>query len=339
MILDQVHDVGSGQVFLRLPGYLEHADTVLKLEGLNPAGSIKLKTAREMVSTALAAGELRSGGHLIESTSGNLGVALATICAAEGIRLTVVTDPNANSRSVQCIRALGADVVIVTERDANGGFLQTRIDDIKRRLLADPELVWLNQYSNAANAQAHRRTTAREITDEFGAPDWLFVGVGSSGTLMGCLDHFRTIGAATRIVAVDAAGSVTFGGPAGPRTIPGLGASRRPEIFRDAGDFEKCVVAEADTVRVCREVARRYGLLLGGSTGTALAALTAMRHRIAPRSRVVVVSPDLGERYLDTIYDDDWVALHFGPELLRAAGIAAAEFGGSAPEQLFTTGS
>jgi cysteine synthase A len=328
VLFEHAHDTGFGQAFLRLPGFQEGIETVLKLEGLNPAGSIKIKTAREMLSTALADGTLREGGRLIESSSGNLGVALATICAAEGIRLTVVTDPNANARSVRTIRALGAEIVTVTERDLNGGFLQTRIDYIRSRLATDPGLVWLNQYASTANARAHQETTAREILAEFEAPDAVFVGVGSSGTLMGCLAHFRAVRAPTRVVAVDSAGSVTFGGAPGPRWIPGLGASRRPEIFRDGDDFEKCVVPEAETIRVCRRIARRYGLLVGGSTGTALAAVEAARGRLARFSRVVVVSPDLGERYLDTIYDDDWVRGRFGPDLLGAVRAEAAAEGG-----------
>lgn len=334
MIVDRAYDSGDRRAFLRLPGYQQHGEVLLKLEGLNPTGSIKVKTAREMVLSALVDGTLRAGMHLIESTSGNLGVALASICAAENLRLTVVTDPNANAQSVRHIEALGAEVVTVTRHDRNGGYLQTRIDCIAARLAADPELVWLNQYGNPANPRAHRTTTAREIEAELGAPDWIFVGVGSAGTLMGCLSHFRAVHAPTRVVAVDAAGSVTFGGAPGTRRIPGLGASRRPELFRDGPDFDKCVVAEADTILVCRRVARRYGLLVGGSTGTALAAVSAMGESILPGSRVVVISPDLGERYLDTIYNDGWVLDHYGPELARTIARDAARVTDRAPARV-----
>ncbi|BCY14203.1 2,3-diaminopropionate biosynthesis protein SbnA [Actinoplanes sp. L3-i22] len=318
MIADHAYQLGDSRAFLRLPGFQERFDTILKVEGLNTAGSVKIKTAREMVLSALARGELRAGMHLIESTSGNLGVALASICAAEHIRLTIVTDPNVNAASARCIEALGAEVVTVTERDRNGGFLQTRIDYITGRLADDSRMVWLNQYVNPANPRAHQSTTAREIESEFGAPDWVFVGVGSTGTLMGCLAHFRAIEAPTRMVGVDTVGSVTFGGLPGPRWIPGLGSSRRPEIFSDDGDFAKCTVPEADTVRICRRIAREHGLLIGGSTGTVLAAVAAMQDRIMTGSQVVVISPDLGERYLDTIYNDRWVIDRYGPDLMHA---------------------
>jgi N-(2-amino-2-carboxyethyl)-L-glutamate synthase len=269
-----------------------------------------------MVESAERSGVLRPGVELIESTSGNLGVALAALCAGRGVPVTLVTDPNTNARSVRHMEALGARIVTVTERDRNGGFLETRINYIRWRLTEQPNLVWLNQYASPANSRAHRDGTAAQIVAEFGLPDWLFVGVGSSGTLMGCVERFRRIGAPTRIVGVDVDGSVTFGRPPGPRWIPGLGTSRRPEIFVDEG-FEKCVVQEADTIRLCRWVARRYGLLLGGSTGSALAAVESLAREIPDGSRVLVISPDLGDRYLDTVYDDDWVLARFGPTVLE----------------------
>jgi cysteine synthase A len=166
---------------------------------------------------------------------------------------------------------------------------------------------------------AHRDGTAVEITDGFGVPDWLFVGVGTSGTLMGCVEHFRGIGAPTVIVGVDAVGSITFGGPPARRLIPGLGSSRVPEIFRHGshGGYRRMLVPEPDTILACRQVAAGHGLLVGGSTGTVLAAIHASRHRIAPGSRVLAVSPDHGHAYLDTIYDDGWVAAHFGQDVLE----------------------
>lgn len=316
MIDDHPFALGGRPAFLRLGDFQPGFETVVKIEGLNPAGSVKNVPARAMVEAAEAAGLLREGATLIESTSGNLGIALAAVCAAKGIRLVLVTDPNANSRSVRHMRALGAEVVVVTERDRSGGFLQTRIDYIARRTAADPHLLWLNQYANPANPGAHRSVTAAQITEHFGAPDWLFVAAGSTGTLMGCVEHFGSIAAPTRIVGVDTAGSVTFGGPPRRRWIPGVGASRRPELFVDDHRFEKCVVAEAESIRQCRRAARRYGLLVGGSTGAVLAAVEAMRDRVAAGSRVVAISPDLGDRYLDTVYDDDWVRSRFGSDVL-----------------------
>lgn len=312
MRAQDAHELGAPHAFLELRDFAGEFSTHLKLEGLNPVGSIKLKAARAMVENAEADGVLKPGSRLIESTSGNLGMALASVCAAKGFHLMVITDPNANELSIRFMRAMGAEVRVVTEQDAGGGYLQTRIGLLNRRLAEDPSLVWLNQYTNPANPGAHRDGTAVEIFQGFGEPDWLFIGTGTSGTLMGCVEYVRSAGASTRVVAVDTLGSVTFGGLPGRRRIPGIGASQRPEIFHDDGSFDKVLVEEQDTIKVCHHVARTYGLLLGGSTGTVLAAVRTMRDVIPPGSTVLAISPDLGDRYLNTVYDDDWVRDRFG---------------------------
>jgi 2,3-diaminopropionate biosynthesis protein SbnA len=316
VIADRMDQMINGFAFVELPAFAPGFDTFVKLEGLNPAGSIKLKTARSIVRSLERRGLLRPGSRIVESTSGNLGVALAAIGAACGYCVTLVVDPNANKRSIAAMAAFGAEIVVVTERDANGGYLGSRIRRILAMVADDPDLVWPNQYANENNVNAHRDSTAEEILAGFGAPDWLFVGAGTTGTLMGCVKRFGPYRDRTRIVGVDAVGSVTFGGPAATRNIPGLGTSRVPEIFDASADFEPVMVAEADTIRMCRRIARTYGLLLGGSSGTVLAAVHQLRNRISPGQRVMVVSPDLGDRYLDTVYNDAWVIEHIGAEAL-----------------------
>ncbi|HEY6798076.1 MAG TPA: 2,3-diaminopropionate biosynthesis protein SbnA [Kineosporiaceae bacterium] len=316
MIAEEVWDLAGASTFTSVRNLVAGVDVVLKLEGLNPAGSVKLKTARELVLDAELSGRLGPGRELIESTSGSLGIALAMISAARGYPITLVTDPNANDRAVRYMRALGARIVVVHERDANGGYLQRRIDYIHEQLARDDKLVWLNQYANEANVAAHRKHTITEILTMWGTPDWLFVGAGTAGTLMGCLEGLRRVEAHTRVVAVDSVGSVTFGTPPGRRYIPGLGTSRRPEIFADSNDLTKVLIPEDDAVRMCRRIARDHGLLLGGSSGTVLAAVAGMAHRIDAGSSVLAISPDLGERYLDTIYDDAWVVTRLGEAAL-----------------------
>ncbi|MBB5935019.1 2,3-diaminopropionate biosynthesis protein SbnA [Streptomyces zagrosensis] len=324
MIFERASDVVMDDVFLRLPGFLATSEVFLKLEGLNPAGSVKLKTAVALIESLERAGSLHPGSRIIESSSGNLGVALSVACTAKGYALTVVTDPNAARHSIRVMESLGTDVVVVTTRDAQGGFLHTRINYIHQRLAQDPDLVWLNQYANPAGVRAHRDRTAAAIHEGLGTVDALFVGVGTTGTLMGCVEYFAEHSPTTRVVAVDSVGSVTFGMPAAPRFIPGLGASRRPELFADTGRFEKTLIAEADTVAMCRRVAERYGLLVGGSTGTVLAAVQQFAPTLPEGSRVAVISPDLGDKYVDTVYSDTWVAERYTdvPELAGLGPIA-----------------
>ncbi|UQW99375.1 2,3-diaminopropionate biosynthesis protein SbnA [Streptomyces sp. RerS4] len=307
MIYERAADIVLDDVFLHLPGFVDDARVFLKLEGLNPAGSVKLKTALALVEDAEKSGALRPGSRVIESSSGNLGVALAVVCAAKGYPLTVVSDPHATRQSIRMMESLGAEVVEVTQRDANGGYLQTRIEHIRRRLTEQADLVWLNQYANPANASAHRDWTARALHEGLGHIDALFIGAGTTGTLMGCVEYFARHSPHTRIIAVDSVGSVTFG-RAAPRFIPGLGSSRRPEIYRDTGAFDKVLIEEADAITMCRLVAARYGLLPGGSTGTVLAAVRQLGPALPSGARIAAISPDMGDKYLDTVYSDPWVA-------------------------------
>ncbi|MET9295267.1 2,3-diaminopropionate biosynthesis protein SbnA [Streptomyces sp. NPDC003077] len=323
MIYRKVQDIVLEDVFLELPGFVPGIQLLLKIEGVNPAGSIKMKTASGLVESLESDGLLWDGARLIESSSGNLGIALGMVCAQKGHPLTIVTDPNVSPQAEKMMRALGTDVVKVTRRDSNGGYLKTRIDYIRRRIACDPRLIWLNQYANRANVTAHRDGTAEHLYKEVGSPDALVVGVGTAGTLMGCVEYFAAHSPATRIIAADAEGSVLFGGPPAPRYIPGIGASRTPEILDSSWTFEKVVVGEAETVRMCRRVARRYGVLVGGSTGTVLVAAERAGASLSEGSRMVAISPDLGDRYTDTVYSDSWVAEHF-PQAVDGAGEDAA---------------
>ncbi len=298
-------------IFLALPDLAPGREVFLKLESMNPAGSIKMKTALALIDDLEASGALRPGIRVIESSSGNLGVALAVVCAARGYDLTIVADPNATPEAVALMRAFGATVEIVTTTDDSGGYLGSRIDHIKRALAATPHLVWPNQYGNPANPLGHQRTTAPAIFKELGHVDALFVGVGTSGTLRGCLDHIRSINAPTEVFAVDTVGSVTFGESPRPRYIPGIGTSRRPELFQeiqDSDDFHRLLVDERDAVRECRYMARRHGLLIGGSTGSVLAAARRVCGSLDEGARIAAISPDSGEKYLGSIFRDTWVA-------------------------------
>ncbi|WP_099271290.1 2,3-diaminopropionate biosynthesis protein SbnB [Pseudomonas sp. ICMP 561] len=310
-ISEIVHD----QTFLKVAGI--GPEFFLKMESLNPAGSIKLKTAVGLVDDLQSRGQINADTVLIESSSGNLGVALAMICAERGIRFTCVVDPNSSNHNIRLMQTYGAEVIQVDALDANGGYLGTRIALIRQKVAADPRYVWLNQYENAANPRAHARTTAQSIGRHFGHVDYLFVGAGTTGTLMGCVQYFRRHHPATTIVAVDSVGSVTFDTPPGKRFIPGLGTSQRPPIFNAEGIHYLEMVPEERTIAMCRLLARSKGLLVGGSTATVIAAVHAWRERIEPGSVVVALSPDWGERYLDTLYDDHWVEQRFGRQVLQ----------------------
>jgi cysteine synthase A len=311
MIYKHASEVVLDNIFIDLGGFIANVDLLLKLEGLNPAGSIKIKTAIGLLDDVRDL--LRPGGHVIESSSGNLGIALSSVCAARGYHFTCVVDPNTSETSIAIMRAFGAEVVLVSKEDCNGGFLQTRIDYIQGRLALEPGLVWPNQYANPANLLVHASRTAPAIDKEVPDLNYLFVGTGTTGTLMGLSRYFRRHCPDVRIVAVDSVGSVTFGFPSARRHLPGLGTSRRPEIF-EAGSFDDVLlIEEADAVKICRRLAAERGLLCGASTGAVLSAVAQYSGRFPRGAKVVAIAPDSGERYLDTVFDDAWIARSLRP--------------------------
>ena len=316
-------DFNEEELYIDLRSMLGHS-LYLKCEGFNFAGSIKLKAAKEMVEAAERGGVLSPGSILVESSSGNLGVALATIAASKGYTFVCVTDARCNLSTRRMMEALGSQVHIIAEADVSGGFLGARIEYVRALCASDDRYVWLNQYTNANNWKAHYRTTAPAIARQFPHLDVLFVGAGTTGTLMGCARFFRKWRRPVRIVAVDSVGSVTFGGPSGRRMIPGLGTSVRPQLLDESYVDEVIQVEEADTIRACHRLAGR-GFLFGGSTGTVVsgAARWLDHHDVQGRLTAAAIAPDLGERYLDTVYQTNWLQDLYGEALLTTDQLTA----------------
>jgi N-(2-amino-2-carboxyethyl)-L-glutamate synthase len=287
----------------------------LKCEGFNFAGSIKLKVAKEMVDAATRDGILTPKSILIESSSGNLGVALSMIATNRGYRFVCVTDSRCNLTTRLLMEALGSQVHVITEPDPVGGLLGARIGYVRALCASDERYVWLNQYINPGNWQAHYRTTAPAIAREFPQLDVLFVGVGTSGTLMGCARYFRERDPHVRLIAVDSVGSVAFGGPPGRRLIPGIGTGERPPLLDETYVDDVVHVEEAETIRVCHRLARR-GFIFGGSTGTVVSGATRwLAEHGATDLTAVAIAADLGERYIDTLYQRKWIEYRYGDVL------------------------
>jgi cysteine synthase A len=298
-------------VFVELPGLLPGRTTHMKVEGFNFSGSIKIKTALSLVKSLEQSCQLYPGKKVIESSSGNLGVALAIVCVMRGYPFYCVVDPNAAQANLNLIRAYGGKILLCDDPDANGGYLQSRINLIQRKLKEDPTYVWPNQYANPANSEAHRLWTGPAILRNHPEVDFVFIGAGTTGTLMGCAQFFREHAPQVRIIAVEPEGSVTFGYPAAKRYIPGIGTSRKPELCDPTMIDGLCRVEERDAVAMCRSVTHRYGILIGGSTGSVLAAIIQQQESIPGDSVIVAIAADLGDRYLESIYNDEWVRSHF----------------------------
>ena len=285
-----------------------------KLEGLNPGGSAKDRSALNLLKAAMKEGKVRPNTVIIESSSGNLGIGLAQVCCYYGLRFICIVDPKTTQQNIQIIKAYGAEIDLVSEPDPiTGEFLQARIDRAKALLRSIKDSFWPNQYANPANVEAHYHTTMPEIVTALnGKLDYLFCATSSCGTVRGCSEYARDHKIKTKIVAVDAVGSVIFGGKPGKRLIPGHGASRRPELFTTAMADEYIRVTDLDCVVGCRRLLRKEAILVGGSSGGVLTAIGKFKRRIRPGTVCVAILHDRGERYLDTVYSDDWVTEHFG---------------------------
>ena len=310
MIIESPLDLIFRNLFYRLPSFAGSNDVFLKLEGFNVTGSIKIKTGIALVEDLEQRGVARAGETVIvESSSGNLGLALSLVCAVKHYKFVCVTDPNANRATIRGMELYGAKVVVVEERDAAGGYLGSRLKKINQILRSNPNAVWLNQYANVANKNVHAEQTANEIAREFDRVDWVFVGTGTTGTLGGISERLRQKYSNITVVAVEPVGSVTFGGAPGKRrNIPGIGTSVRPALADLAKPDRIVAVTEEKTVEACLSFVRDYHLLVGGSTGSVLAAARQLAPEFQRGETIVAVSADLGEKYLDTIYDPTWVA-------------------------------
>ncbi len=285
-----------------------------KIEGLNPGGSVKDRPALAMIERALATGELRPGGVVVESSSGNLAIGLAQTCAYHRLRLLCVIDPRTNLQTVQILRAYGAEIDLVTEPEPESGeFLPARLRKVSEHLMSIPNSFWPNQYINPESVAAHQRTTMREIAAAFdGGPDYLFCPTSTCGTINGCTSYIREKGLRTKVVGVDALGSQIFGSTPCKRLVPGFGAPSVPPLFPHGQIDHHVLVGDRDCVDGCLRLVRREAIFAGGSSGGVVMAVERMRDDIPPGASCVLIFPDRGDRYLDTIYSESWVREKLG---------------------------
>ena len=284
-----------------------------KLEGLNPGGSTKDRPAFSIIRHAIDTGEIQPDTIVIESSSGNMGVGLAQACMYYGLRFICVVDPKATTQNVRLLKAYGAQVDVVQEPDkVTGEYLQARLNRVKSLLKSTANTFWPNQYAHRFNSIAHHQTMREIVTALDDEVDYLFCATSTCGTIRGCAEYVREHNLSTRIFAVDAVGSVIFGGVSGKRLIPGHGAAVRPALYQP-DVAESCIyVSDLDCIVGCRRLVRDEGILAGGSSGAVLMAINQVKDEIGPGMICAAIFADKGERYLDTIYSDSWVEEHFG---------------------------
>ena len=292
-----------------------HFDCLAKLEGLNPGGSSKDRPSVAIIERALQTGEINSDTLVIESSSGNTGIGLAQVCAYHGLRFRCLIDPKVTQQNVDILAAYGAEIEMIEHPDPNTGeLLPAKLKRINEILKAVENSFWVNQYENRENSGAHYRSTVKEIVHDLDGNmlDYLFIATATCGTIRGCLDYLKDHGYPTRVIAVDALGSQIFSDCKQDRLIPGLGSAICPKLTPTDGVHRFLHVTDIDCVVGCRRLARTEAILAGGSSGGVISAVDRMSNEIPEGSTVVVLLPDRGERYLDTIYSDEWVRENLG---------------------------
>jgi cysteine synthase A len=280
-----------------------------KLEGNNPVGSLKDRPALWILHNAVMRGELDEGTTVIESSSGNFASAVAFYAHFLELDFVPVIDPNISSSYEAFLRQLCSNVVKVTERDPTGGFLATRLQKVKELCETTENSFWPNQHGNHDAIEAHYRFTGEEICAQFDELDYIFIGVSTGGTIAGVSQRVKEKFPHVRVVAVDAEGSVIFGGPSKKRNIPGIGASMRSKLVDQALIDDVVIVSEIETVKACQTLLMRHGLFVGGSSGSCYAAIERLAPSICCSRKpptVLFLCADRGAAYANTIYNASW---------------------------------
>lgn len=287
----------------------DKAALFVKLEYNNYSGSIKDRAVLNILRKGVELGYIDKDTTVIESSSGNFAISLASMCRFIGIRSIVVIDPNINSDYERMVNLLATQVIKVTERDRTGGYLLSRIDKVNELCAQYDNIYWTNQYENKFNFQAYYHGLGLEICDSFDELDYVFVGVSTGGSIAGISRRIKEKFPQVKIVAVDIEGSVIFGQPPKKRYISGLGSSKVPGMIGEAIIDEVVHVAEINVVKGCRELLQNHTVFGGGSTGAMYYAATEFlaTGNFDRKPVVLFLAPDKGAGYLDTVYNEEWV--------------------------------
>jgi cystathionine beta-synthase len=284
------------------------AKVAIKVEMTNPGGSVKDRVALAMIAEAEQKGLLRPGGTIIEATAGNTGVGLAMVAAVKGYRCIFVLPDKMSQEKILLLKAYGAEVVITPTNvppDSPESY-----NGVADRLSREIPGAWRpNQFTNLANPEIHYRTTGPEIWEQTKGKVTVFVaGVGTGGTVSGVGRYLKERNPNIKVVGADPEGSVLSGGSPKPWKVEGIGEDFVPKTFSSqyVDDWER--VSDAESFHVARELARREGMLLGGSTGTNVAAALRYARRLGPGHLVVALGCDTGRNYLSKFFDDGWLA-------------------------------
>lgn len=297
----------------RLHPIVTKQNALLKLESCNPTGSIKDKNAAYLINLAESRGLLTPGGTIVESSSGNFGIGLAAIGAARGYKVTIVVDSKTSSTMKRLLKAYGArlEEVPLSMADKNGSMQKARMNHAKSIASRIRGSYYPCQHLNPDNPSAHFLYTGKEILQGIhGELDAVVVGISTAGQITGLARYLRIYSPKTSIIAVDVAGSVALGAPAHPYKMTGLGLSFTPPNLDTDLITAGYTISDQLAFSMCHLMAQKEGMLLGASTGAIVAGGIAYMQTQPPGRTVLMINPDRGDRYLDTVYNDQWLEKH-----------------------------
>lgn len=277
-----------------------------KMEGLNLFGSVKDRAAKYLLEQAYEDAVIDNHTEIIESSSGNFGIALAGMCMITGNPFTCVIDPNIAAMNKQILTLLGANLLTSNIEDSNGNYVVGRIELVKEYVKRNSNVYWTNQYENAYVWQSYYHTLGKEICDEMDKLDYLFIAVSTCGTLAGTSRKVKERFPNCKIIAVDIAGSQIFVNDKRVKHISGIGAGFVPRNLSNAIYDDYMIVEEKEAILECKKLLTR-GIIVGASSGAvAYAIQNYQKYKLHTEKSILGIFPDRGERYVDTIYCNEW---------------------------------
>lgn len=304
MVYDNILEAMGHTPLIRLQRMAEPnaADIVVKFEGINVGGSVKTRTALQMIEEAEKRGDINQNSIIVEPTSGNQGIGLALVCAVKGYKAVIIMPDSVSEERRKLVRHYGAEVIVIHDAGDIGECIARCIAKAEELAAADPNVYVPQQFENVDNLRAHKYHTALEIVEDIECHIHGFCsGIGTGGTISGVGQTFKRLYPDMEIWAVEPENAaILSGGGIGTHLQMGIGDGLIPDILDQEIYDEICVISDEEALQTARDLASKEGLMVGISSGTNVAAAKRLARKLGPGKTVVTILPDTGERYFST---------------------------------------